>query len=80
MISKYEKSKGNIVSCDRVFVKDFNNLWNIYPTFVSQINSDTNRSLAVNIYLVKKSDKNGKYLFDDKICQAYNKKYRIEFN
>lgn len=81
VISKYEtKSRGNVVSCDRVFVKDFNNLWNIYPTFVSQINSDNNRSLAVNIYLVKKSDKNGKYLFDDKICQAYNKKYRIEFS
>ena len=80
VISKYEKRKTNIVSCDRVFVKDFNNLWNIYPTFVSQINSDTNRSLSVNIYLVKKSDKNGKYLFDDKICQAYNKKYRLEFS
>lgn len=82
VISKYEKVKrnGNIVSCDRVFVKDFSNLWNIYPTFVSQINSDKNRSLAVNIYLVKKSEKNGKYLFDDKICQAYNKKYRAEFS
>ena len=42
VISKYEKSKGNIVSCDRVFVKDFNNLWNIYPSFVSQINSEAN--------------------------------------
>ena len=80
VISKYEvRGKGNVISCDRVFVKDFNNLWSIYPTFVSQINADNGKCLAVNIFSVKKSN-DGKYLFDDKICQAYNKKYRSEIN
>ena len=80
VISKYEvRGKGNVVSCDRVFVKDFNNLWGIYPTFVSQINANNNKCLAVNIFSVKKFN-DGKYLFDDKICQAYNKKYRSEIN
>lgn len=80
VISKYEvRGKGNVVSCDRVFVKDFNNLWSIYPTFVSQINANNNKCLAVNIFSVKKFN-DGKYLFDDKICQAYNKKYRSEIN
>ena len=33
-----------------------------------------------NELLIRTLNKNGKYLFDDKICQAYNKKYRLEFS
>lgn len=69
--SKMERSTKRLLCRDRIFIKNYENLWDLYTSAIKSINKNTKDLMSVNIYKAEKQS-DGKFAQTSRICSSYN--------
>lgn len=69
--SKMEHMTKKPLCRDRIFIKDYENLWDIYASAIKSINKNTKDLMSVNIYKAEKQP-DGRFCQTSRICSFYN--------